>query len=202
MHLTPMPSALLARRLRSGLCCQKQVGAGDRGRRSKTMSCFLDLFFIITFTFLLSAQAGDPTTPIIVDIVGSSRPEIQMAGRQMTETKFAALMKDTSEKFGDADPVIIRFAPLAHFLFAGKLALLATETHKSVFLAINDPDSKDGSPLLIPISRDKTTFKLLPTSPTSTLADPGHIPRSFEAPRDPAAEQWKRIQKINNGELP
>ena len=32
MHLTPMPSALLARRLRSRLGCQKQVGAGDRGR--------------------------------------------------------------------------------------------------------------------------------------------------------------------------
>jgi len=32
MHLTPMPSALLARRLRSRLWCQKQVGAGDRGR--------------------------------------------------------------------------------------------------------------------------------------------------------------------------
>jgi hypothetical protein len=28
MHLTPMPSALLARRLRSSLWCQKQVGAG------------------------------------------------------------------------------------------------------------------------------------------------------------------------------
>jgi len=32
MHLTPMPSALLARRLRSSLWCQKQVGASDRGR--------------------------------------------------------------------------------------------------------------------------------------------------------------------------
>jgi hypothetical protein len=32
MHLTPMPSALLARRLRSRLWCQKQVGASDRGR--------------------------------------------------------------------------------------------------------------------------------------------------------------------------
>jgi hypothetical protein len=166
------------------------------------MRRFLDLVFIITFTFLLSAQAGDPTTPIIVDIAGSSRPEIQIAGRHMTETEFAALMKDTSVKFGDADPVIIRFAPLAHFFFAGKLALLATETHKRVFLAINDPDSKDGSPLWIPISRDKTTFKLLPSSPTSTPTAHPSIPRSFEAPRDPAAEQWKRIQKINNGELP
>jgi len=35
MHLTPMPSALLARRLRSRLWCQKQVGAGDRGRSRK-----------------------------------------------------------------------------------------------------------------------------------------------------------------------
>ena len=178
------------------------MGESDRGRNSKTMRCFPDLVFIITFTFLLSAHAGDPTTPIIVDIVGSSRPEIQMAGRQITETEFAAWMKDTSVKFGDADPVIIRFAPLAHFLFAGKLALLATETHKRVFIAINDPDSKDGSPLLIPISRDKTTFKLLPSSPSSTPTAHPSIPRSFEAPRDPAAEQWKRIQKINNGELP
>jgi len=29
--LTPMPSALFARRLRSRLWCQKQVGASDRG---------------------------------------------------------------------------------------------------------------------------------------------------------------------------
>ena len=35
MHLTPMPSALLARRLRSRLWCQKQVGASDRGRSAK-----------------------------------------------------------------------------------------------------------------------------------------------------------------------
>ena len=32
IDLTPMPSALLARRLRSSLWCQKQVGAGHRGR--------------------------------------------------------------------------------------------------------------------------------------------------------------------------
>ncbi len=31
---------------------------------------------------------------------------------------------------------------------------------------------------------------------------PRNIPRSFVAPRDPAAEQGKRIQKIYNGELP
>jgi len=35
MDLTPMPSALLARRLRSSLWCQKQVGAGHRGRSQK-----------------------------------------------------------------------------------------------------------------------------------------------------------------------
>jgi len=35
MHLTPMPSALLARRLRSRLWCQKQVGASDRGRSAR-----------------------------------------------------------------------------------------------------------------------------------------------------------------------
>jgi len=32
MDLTPMPAALLSRRLRSRLWCQKQVGAGHRGR--------------------------------------------------------------------------------------------------------------------------------------------------------------------------
>ena len=32
VHLTTMPSALLARRLRSSLWCQKQVVAGDSGR--------------------------------------------------------------------------------------------------------------------------------------------------------------------------
>jgi hypothetical protein len=166
------------------------------------MRCFLDLLLVAAFAFLLSAHADDPTTPLIVDIVGSSRLEIQIAGRHMSDTEFAVWMKDISAKFGDADPVIVRVATLDHFLFAGKLALVATETHKSVFIAIDDPDSKDGSPLLIPISRDKTTFKLLPSSPTSTSADPGNIPRSFEAPRDPAAEQWNRIQKIYNGELP
>jgi hypothetical protein len=35
MHLTPMPSALLARRLRSRLWRQKQVGASDRGRSAE-----------------------------------------------------------------------------------------------------------------------------------------------------------------------
>jgi len=37
MHLTTMPSALLARRLRSSLWCQKQVVASDRGRSRKYM---------------------------------------------------------------------------------------------------------------------------------------------------------------------
>ena len=166
------------------------------------MRRFLDLHFIAAFAFLLSAQAGDPTTPIIVDIVGNSRPEIQLAGRHMTDTEFSAWMKDTSMKFGDADPVIFRVAPVNHFWFAGKLALVATETHKSVFIAIDDPDSKDGSPLLLPVSRDKAPFKLLPSTSSSSPTAPVSIPRSFQAPRDPAAEQWKRIQKINNGELP
>lgn len=166
------------------------------------MRRFFDLLILVTFAFPLSAQAGDPTTPIIVDIVGSSHPEIQIGGRHMTDTEFAAWMRDTSVRFGDADPVIVRVAPLNHFLFAGKLALVATETHKSVFIAIDDPDSKDGSPLLIPISRNKATFKLLPSSSTSVPTAPANIPQSYEAPRDPAAEQWKRIQKINNGELP
>jgi hypothetical protein len=35
VHLTTMPSALLARRLRSSLWCQKQVVAGDRGRSAR-----------------------------------------------------------------------------------------------------------------------------------------------------------------------
>ena len=35
MDLTAMPSALLARRLRSRLGCQKQVGAGHRGRSAE-----------------------------------------------------------------------------------------------------------------------------------------------------------------------
>ena len=38
MQLIPMPSALLARRLRSSLWCQKQVGIPDRGRSAENNS--------------------------------------------------------------------------------------------------------------------------------------------------------------------
>jgi hypothetical protein len=44
---------------------------------------------------------------------------------------------------------------------------------------------------------------LIPAINEPDLTTPsGNMPRSFEAPRDPAAEQGKRIQKIYNGELP
>ena len=58
MHLTPMPSALLARRLRSRLWCQKQVGAGDRGRSLNNMTRFILVFYLSLSTSLLSHAAG------------------------------------------------------------------------------------------------------------------------------------------------
>jgi len=171
----------------------------------KNMRRFLNIQFIAAFAFLLSSKAEVPNTPIIVDIAGGSLPEIQMNGRHLTDTEFVAFLKETAGKFGDADPVIIRVALANHFLFAGKLALAAKETYRSVFITINDPDSKDGSPLVIPISRDKVTFKipsLLPNpSPNIPQQHPTSVPLPYKAPRDPAAEQLNRIQKIYNQEL-
>lgn len=53
MHVTAMPSAPLARRLRSSLWCQKQVVAGDSGRRQRnTLPCqstFLSRFSLSNY---------------------------------------------------------------------------------------------------------------------------------------------------------
>ena len=54
-----MPSALLARRLRSGLWRQKQVGAGHRGHWKIIMKTIITLIFLC---LSVAAKASEPET--------------------------------------------------------------------------------------------------------------------------------------------
>jgi len=68
MHLTPMPSALLARRLRSRLWCQKQVGASDRGcsmkKAHRHMNLRLTLILLAAFSLVpFDTKADSRKTP-------------------------------------------------------------------------------------------------------------------------------------------
>ncbi len=71
MHLTPMPSALLARRLRSRLWCQKQVGASDRGRSAKMNTPLLSAVLCIA----LAGCSGLPPRHISGTLVSPSTGE-------------------------------------------------------------------------------------------------------------------------------
>jgi len=70
-----MPSALLARRLRSRLWCQKQVGIGHRGRSVKNKSMTRHLPFLIgllllTHSNLFADTDRKPTQVEIVSVLG------------------------------------------------------------------------------------------------------------------------------------
>ena len=58
MELIPVPSALLARRLRSRLWCQKQAGIPHRGRSAKNMR-FLATFILFLISASLSIATDD-----------------------------------------------------------------------------------------------------------------------------------------------
>ena len=83
MHLTPMPSALLARRLRSRLWCQKQVGAGDRVRSAKKyMRYLLILLFtpISLFAQVSTEQQDDFLARLDSALVNNSTEEFEQLG--------------------------------------------------------------------------------------------------------------------------
>ena len=54
-----MPSALLARRLRSSLWCQKRAAAGHRGRSLKNMNRLFKRYFHISLLALFACTASD-----------------------------------------------------------------------------------------------------------------------------------------------
>jgi len=82
MQLIPVPSGLLARRLRSRLWCQKRAGIPDRGRSAmKTMRfLFITIFALTTGSILASETPGTRSDSVVLEIATHSPdflPQVQ-----------------------------------------------------------------------------------------------------------------------------
>ena len=84
IDLTTMPSALLARRLRSRLWCQKQVVAGHRGRSLRNMP-LLSIITICATLILCSCDRAPTAYQRLREETGASDHDLQQGIRLYTE---------------------------------------------------------------------------------------------------------------------
>ena len=78
MDLTTMPSALLAFRLRRRLGCQKQVGAGDRGRSAKI---YASLFFMNTYSVAVTCLIFAAVSSLAQEVKYDVGQRVHVPGR-------------------------------------------------------------------------------------------------------------------------
>jgi len=164
--------------------------------------------FLLTIALIAFLTASDhasgemPATPILIDVSDSEPAVIQLAGQQMSVDQVKEWLREVSDKFGGEDPVIVRLESNQNILLAAKLAQISTTTHQNVFIGLNDPDSKDFSLYLVPVSSKEADFKISPMGRTKMERTiPTHFPQ-FEEPISPGAEQMRRLEKLNQGEIP
>jgi hypothetical protein len=87
MDRITMPAALLARRLRSSLWCQKQVVIGHRGRSAmKTMRFFLITIFALGTGIIVASDTPDTRVDSVVLEIATRAPDFlpQVQSHQFT----------------------------------------------------------------------------------------------------------------------
>jgi len=110
MDLTPMPSALLARRLRSRLWCQKQVGAGHRGRSAKKISPIMNrnyLLKILLAVVMLGSVASPAMAGVLMEVtLDSVVPVEYTSANPGLELQWQYTIKNLSTPPGDVNNMI------------------------------------------------------------------------------------------------
>jgi hypothetical protein len=154
---------------------------------------------LLLIGFSLGVRAGEtPLTPIIIEVF-KDRPDRPVINhREFTVLKAVHWLKETSDKFGRADPVVIKMQPGGDIAPGVLLLPWARHYYDNVYLAV---PRKDGSGFtLLSAARDETAVELerqlagIRSATPLTLGD-GPDPNKV------GTQQLNRLQKIQNGEL-
>ncbi|MFZ4774988.1 MAG: hypothetical protein ACOYM3_06485 [Terrimicrobiaceae bacterium] len=157
------------------------------------------LAHLVLIGFSLGVRAGEPPlTPIIIEII-KDRPDHPVINhREFTIPEAVHWLKETSEKFGRADPVVIKMQPGGEIDSGVLLLKWARHWYDNVYLGV---PRNDGSGLtLLSASRDEIAVQLekqLPGIRPATSLTIGDGPD----PNKIGTQQLNRLQKIQNGEL-
>jgi hypothetical protein len=151
--------------------------------------------------FSVMGRAGEPPlTPIIIEVPKDRPDRPTINHREFTMPEAVHWLKETSDKFGRADPVVIKIQPGGEIAAGVFLLQAARRSHDNAYLAVPRNNNPALGFTLLSAARDKIAdqiqSQLLGIRPATSLTlgdgpDPNKI----------GNQQLNRLQKIQNGEL-
>ena len=156
---------------------------------------------LVLIGFSLGVRAGEPPlTPIIIEVI-KDRPDRPVINhREFTVLEAVHWLKETSDKFGRADPVVIKMQPGGEIATGVFLLQAARYSHDNAYLAVPRNNNPALGFTLLSAAHDKIADQLekqLPGIRPATALTLGDGPD----PNKVGTQQLNRLQKIKNGEL-
>lgn len=157
---------------------------------------------LVLIGFSLGGRASEPplTPPIVIEVIKDrpDRPVINL--REFTIPEAVNWLKETSAKFGRADPVVIKMQPGGEIATGVFLLQAARHSHDNAYLAVPRNNNPALGFTLLSAARDKIAdqlqSQLLSIRPATSLPlGDGPYPNKV------GTQQLNRLQKIQNGEL-
>lgn len=149
----------------------------------------------------LGSRAGEAITPIMVEIQDSAT--LRIGDRSMSMADAEIWLRNTSDKFGRKDPVIINLESPKNIANALAVFSLANKTHDNVYLALRQTDDPRSASLLLSAPKDDPLAaqvrRCLDSAPRRAIPILPLDDPSLNRVRDRQAD---RLDKIQKGELP
>jgi hypothetical protein len=154
--------------------------------------------------FPLGSDAGETAlTPIIVEILQDHPDRPTINNREFSMPEAVQWLKETSDKFGRADPIVIKLHPGGDIAAGVFLLQAGRHSHDNVYLAV----PKNGNPrsgfTLLSMARDEMAMQLEKQLPSIQPVSPAILPLGDGPdPNKAGGKQFNRLEKIQKGELP